>query len=82
MSLNVVFCEGLQLQNVIIFLISMKHKYLLTEKTTEVNDCLEFLHRVKELMKAIVFMLEEIFAVWLWLQVNLCGMYMSSNFCK
>ena len=63
MNLNVVFCEGLQLQNVIIFLISMKHKYLLTEETTEVNDCLEFLHRVKELMKAIVFMLEEIFAV-------------------
>ena len=27
-------------------------------------------------------MLEEIFAVSLWPQLDLCSMYMSSNFCK
>ena len=34
------FCEDLQLQNVIIFLFSMKHLYLLTTKTTDINNYL------------------------------------------
>ena len=42
MRFNVVFCEGLQPQNVIIILFSMKHKYLLTAKTTDVNNSLLF----------------------------------------
>ena len=62
MSLSVVFCEGLQLQNVM-FLFSIKHQYLLTAKTTDANNSLSFLHGVKELMYAILFVSEEIFAV-------------------
>ena len=33
MKINVAFCEGFQPQNVIKFLISLKHQYLLTAKT-------------------------------------------------
>ena len=40
MSVSVGFCEGLHPQNVFIFLFSMKHLYLLTVKTTDVNNYL------------------------------------------
>ena len=46
MRLSVVFCEGVQPQS-LIFLFSVK-QYLLTAKTTDINNSPKFLHGVKE----------------------------------
>ena len=50
MRLNVVFCEDLQPQNVIIFLFYVEHSYLLMAKINIVNNSLKFLYGMKELL--------------------------------
>ena len=49
MRLNVVFCEGLQPQNIIIFLFSMKHLYLLRRRTTP-DIILSIFYMMKKLL--------------------------------
>ena len=73
--------EGLQPQNVLImFLLSMKHSYLLTAKTTQdVNNSFWLIHGMKELLWAILCMSEATFGVWLWPQLSWCSMYVSRN---
>ena len=70
MRFNVEFLECLQAQNVFMFLFSVKHSYILTAHTPPDVIILWFSHGMKELLQAILCMLEA---------TKLMHMYMSRH---
>ena len=72
---SILFFVQVYSHKMLLFFIFHEALVPVTAKTTDVNNSLWFLLRVKTLMQAILFMLDESFVVWLWPQLNLCSVY-------